>query len=253
VDGAVAEGIGLIAIADHDTVQSVLPAAALARDAGLSFLRAAEVSSQLDGRLFHVLAYGIDVSDVPLLEMMEHNRQELRRSNSSIMRGLVDAGFGIDWEDYLNYENDPRRGGFLELNFLIDHGLCKDVRDFFETVLPEVEYEGPHYVPLAEAVTIIRAAGGAPVIAHPGASMRDIGVRPETLDPLVAAGVAGFECYSQYHDATLTNLCVDYCHQRDHMITGGSDFHGGFVGRRLGVPVVTLDELVLRELVSEAS
>ena len=29
------------------------------------------------------------------------------------------------------------------------------------------------------------------------------------------------------------------------MISGGSDFHGGFVGRELGVPEITLSDLKL--------
>ena len=71
--------------------------------------------------------------------------------------------------------------------------------------------------------------------------------------PLVRAGVAGMECYSQYHDAELMAFCARFCRQRGLLVTGGSDFHGGFVGRQLGVPVVTTEELELGELLSMVS
>jgi len=253
VAGALAQGIDLIAVSDHDSVESVLVAEDLVKQAGVRFLRSAEVSTSLDGRLFHVLAYGADVTDRVFLEMMAANVHELRRSNQSIVWNLIDAGFAIDWQDYLEYEDDPRRGGFRELNFLIDHGMCRDVWDFFDSVLSGVTYERPTYAPLTDAVAVIREAGGVPVVAHPGGSLRDVGLSEQTLMPLVAAGVAGFECYSQYHDAGMTAACVDFCHRRGMLVTGGSDFHGGFVGRRLGVPVVTTAELVLGELLSMIS
>jgi len=248
VKGALKEGIGLIAVTDHDAVESVPVAEDLARRAGLSFLRGVEISTRLNGALFHIVSYGIDYTDTGLLEMLERNRQEMRRSNRSIIRGLIDAGFGIDWGDYLHYEDDPTRGGFLELNFAIDRGLCQDVGSYYGTLLAGIEYDDPEFVSLEEAIGIIRSAGGVPIVAHPGASLRDVGVSRETLTPLVRAGVTGFECYSQYHEPELTAFCVDYCRQRNLLITGGSDFHGGFVGRKLGVPYVTTDDLVLGEL-----
>ena len=253
MEGAVAKGIDLIAVSDHDTVAGVLIAEDLARHAGLRFLRSAEVSTDLDGRLFHVLAYGVDLTDSSFLSMLEANAQELRGSNQSIMRNLVGAGFAIDWQDYLSYEDDPRRGGFRELNFLVERGVCRDVWDFFDTVLSGVTYERPKYVSLIKAVEVIRAAGGVPIAAHPGGSLRDVEVSEKTLTPLIAAGVAGLECFSQYHDAEMMAFCADFCCRRGLLVTGGSDFHGGFVGRQMGVPVVTTEELVLGELMSMVS
>ena len=35
-----------------------------------------------------------------------------------------------------------------------------------------------------------------------------------------------------------TALCVDWCKKHNLLITGGSDYHGGFVNRALGKPVL---------------
>jgi hypothetical protein len=46
----------------------------------------------------------------------------------------------------------------------------------------------------------------------------------------------------------ITRFCLDWCVRRDLLITGGSDCHGGLVGRELGVPLVDTADLRLGEL-----
>ena len=43
-------------------------------------------------------------------------------------------------------------------------------------------------------------------------------------------------------------MCLDLCDRHGLLITGGSDSHGGFVGRELGVPVIDSADLRLGEL-----
>ena len=108
--------------------------------------------------------------------------------------------------------------------------------------------EWPAFPPPADAAAVIREAGGAPILAHPGVSLREVGVTEETLRPFLDFGIGGLECYSHYHDETTTRFCLDWCDRHDLLITGGSDSHGGFVGRELGVPVVDTADLRLGRL-----
>ena len=87
-----------------------------------------------------------------------------------------------------------------------------------------------------------------PILAHPGASLHHKGVSDETLRPFLEWGVAGLECYSQYHDEPTTRFCLDWCARHDLLVTGGSDCHGGFVKRELGVPAVDTADMRLGEL-----
>ena len=87
-------------------------------------------------------------------------------------------------------------------------------------------------------------AGGVVILAHPGAGFYN-GSGMDELDQLVEMGLQGLECYSFHHDKTMTGRFIDYCRSRDLLITGGSDCHGGFVGRALGVPVVHTRDLRL--------
>ena len=59
-------------------------------------------------------------------------------------------------------------------------------------------------------------------------------------------GIKGIECYSQYlKNIDNSRYYVDLCNQYNLCITGGSDCHGGFAGRKLGVPKVTVDMIQL--------
>ena len=243
-----ARSIGLFAITDHDSIASVLPAEALAREAGLAFMRGVEVSTLLDGRLFHILAYGFDMDDLPLAALLRENSTRLDQHNDKTIQRLIATGYEIDLEDYAAYEYDPTRGGWKALNFLIDRGFCTDVRDYVRNLGARLSTEWPSFPHPAEAIATIREAGGVPILAHPGISLRDEGVSDETLRPFLDSGIAGLECYSHYHDEATTRFCLDWCDRHDLLITGGSDCHGGFVGRELGVPAVDTADLRLGEL-----
>jgi predicted metal-dependent phosphoesterase TrpH len=243
-----ARAIELFAIADHDSVASVAQAEALAREAGLAFLRGVEVSTCLNGYLFHVLAYGCDLDNPALAVLLRENRARLEQSNEETIRRLVAAGYQIDWDDYTGYEYDRSRGGWKALNFLIDRGFCTDVRDYFRNLAAHEPSRSPAFPHPVQAITCVREAGGVPILAHPGASLRHAGVTGETLRPFLDFGIAGLECYSHYHDEATTRLCLDWCIRHELLVTGGSDCHGGFVGRELGVPAVDTADLRLGEL-----
>jgi predicted metal-dependent phosphoesterase TrpH len=247
-----ARGIGLFAIADHDSAASVPRAEALAREAGLAFLRGVEISTLLDGQLFHVLAYGFDVDDAGLAALLRENRAKLDQQNDSIVHRLIAVGYEIDPDDYAAYEYDHARGGWKVLNFLIDRGFCTGPRDYFDKLVNPLPTEWPAFPHPADVAAVIRQAGGAPILAHPGASMRYMGITDETLRAFVDFGIVGLECYACYHDEATTRFFVDWCERHDLLITGGSDSHGGFVGRELGVPVVDTADLRLGELAERA-
>ncbi len=252
-----ARGIGLFAIADHDTVASVAAAQALAHDAGLAFLRGVEVSTLVNGDLFHVLAYGCDIQNPVLTAMLQDNAVKLARNGDDALYYLAASGSPIDLDEYAAYTYDRTRGGWRALNFLIDQGLCAGVRDYFDNLAPRIPVETPAFPHAAEAIAVIRQVGGVPILAHPGVSLRraaerarqgGTGITEEALDPFIEFGIAGLECYSHYHDEASTRFFLHWCNRHGLLITGGSDCHGGFVGRELGVPVVDVVDLRLGEL-----
>ena len=234
-----ARSIGLFAVADHDTVGSVPAAEALAREAGLAFLRGVEVSAWLGGHMFHILAYGFDPENSTFSVLLRENEVRWRQGSDDVIHYLIASGHAIELEDYAAYDYDPRRGGWKAFNYLFDRGFCTDLRDYMENLETEMPVAFSSFPHPAEAVASIREAGGVPILAHPGASLRDTGVTEEALCQFLDFGVAGLECYSINNDEAATDFCLGFCARHDLLVTGGSDSHGGFVGRQLGVPPLT--------------
>ena len=73
VEQVLAVGLGALAVTDHDSVANVAETARLAREVGLQFLPAAEICSTKENLSFHILGYGIDITNKHLLALMQHN------------------------------------------------------------------------------------------------------------------------------------------------------------------------------------
>ena len=248
VEGVQSQGIGLFAIADHDTVAGIAAAEELAREAGVAFLPGVEVSTRLDGCVFHVLAYGFEQTNQALVASLRENQARGNRASEHVLTCLIDMGYPIDLDEYAAYSYDRARGGWKVLNFLIDRGFCADFGEYVNELMVDVPSDTAEFIGPAAAITAVRDAGGVPILAHPGASLRCAGLNEKTLQPFLDRGIAGLECYSSYHDEATTRFCLDWCVQHDLLTSGGSDYHGGFVGRELGVPMVEVADLRLGEL-----
>jgi predicted metal-dependent phosphoesterase TrpH len=238
--------IGLFAVTDHETIANVGRTETLAREAGLAFLRGAEVSARLDDRLFHVLAYDFCPDSPALAALLKENRAQLDRSNDVVIRRLMDDGCPIDLDEYAAYTYDRTRGGWKALNYLIDHGLCTGVPDYFARV--DTDPIIPPFSHPAEVIDVIQEAGGVPILAHPASPRVSPATGQETLQCFLDFGIAGVECYHPYHDEATTRFCLDWCDRHDLLVTGGSDCHGGIAGRELGVPAVDTADLRLGRL-----
>lgn len=246
VDEVKRAGIGFFAVTDHDSLGSLAETAELVRGSGLRFLPGVEFSSRLNGQGYHLLAYGFDPENRELKELADTNNAQLSGSSDQAVRLLADLGYRISLEVYAGYTWDRRRGGWKALNYLIDQGICSDVHDYYGLFdgigHPQAEFPG-----VDEVVSVVERASGVVVLAHPGASFYN-GVDTERLDLLVEMGVGGLECFSFCHDEAATRGYLDYCNRRNLLITGGSDFHGGFAGRAIGVPTVLPSDLKLGRL-----
>lgn len=239
-------GIGLFSVTDHDTVSNLKATAVLAAQAGLAFLPGVEICSTIDDQSFHILGYGVDADNENLIKLLEHNTSLMENVDHESIIRLIEDGFPINPDEYCAYRHDPARGGWKSLNFLIDKGFCKDINDFFTHLFTkERNISFPEFPPPREAITAIKAAGGIPVLAHPGSGFHGSSLE-ETLDFFAGEDIQGVECYHPCHDESTTIQAVKWCNIRGLLITGGSDCHGGFVkGRCLGQPEIDLNQLNL--------
>jgi predicted metal-dependent phosphoesterase TrpH len=237
-------GIQLFAITDHDSMGSLAEASERVGGSGLGLLLGIELSARLDGQLFHLLGYGFDPTDPDLNGLVRANGARLAEAGDGAIRMLLDAGYSISLDEYATYSWDRRRGGWKALNFLVDCGYCHDVRSYFDELFVDIPHPEPEFPTPEEIIMTIRQAGGVAVLAHPSLYFGN-GLDLKRLDQLVEMGIEGVECYSSYHDQAMTQALLDYSRRRLLLVTGGSDCHGGLVGRTLGMPPVYARDLDL--------
>ena len=72
---AAEEGFTALALTDHDTVAGIAEAQAAAREAGIRLIPGVELSCGAQKEI-HILGYGIDPQDEPLLAFSRHRREE---------------------------------------------------------------------------------------------------------------------------------------------------------------------------------
>lgn len=244
-------GIGLFSVTDHDSVANIAVTARLAKAAGLVFIPGVEICSTIHGQNIHILGYGIDAQSKPLNQLLNHNTELMEAADTESICQLIDQGLPIDYAEYQAFTHDPARGGWKSLSYLIDKGLCANVKEFFGQLFTEKRgIRFPEFPPPQEVIATIHAAGGKAVLAHPGSDFHGTTLE-ETLDYFDGEAIDGVECFHPSHDKATSLQAISWCERHGRLITGGSDCHGTFVSeRRLGSPPIRLDQLQLAALLT---
>jgi predicted metal-dependent phosphoesterase TrpH len=233
-----------IAVTDHDTVEGIAPAQAVAGD--VRVIGGIELSTRWNDRNVHVLGYFIDPDDDAL-------RAEIVRIKGArgdrIVGRLQELGYDVTMDDVRAQAADAHVLARPHIaRALVAKGYIASVRDAFTADLiadgGRADVAKVAMTP-DDAVRVIRASGGAAVIAHPGVGHHDgpLGVVPvEMIDELRAGGLAGIEVEHPDHPPLVRDELRRLADELDLVPTGGSDFHGE-VGHVLGNCATTPENL----------
>lgn len=229
--------IEIFSVTDHDTIASIEEMKKLAKEHNKIFVPGVEISSLLDGEIFHILAYNFQADNKELLGLIKNNEYLLQKKDDDSIKMLIEYGFELDFNEYLKYEHNPARGGWKTLNFLKDKGLCLDVNDYFTRIfVGERALRYPDFPHPSKVIKTILTAGGIPVLAHPKYGKSKFTLE-ETLENFKDWGIRGIECSHPHHDEEIITHLKNYCLEKGLIITGGSDYHGGLISERsLGYP-----------------
>ncbi|HVG04562.1 MAG TPA: PHP domain-containing protein [Burkholderiaceae bacterium] len=223
------QGVGLYALTDHDEISGLAEARAAAAERSLAFVPGVEVSVTWGQTTLHILGLGVDGDDATLRQRLADVRSGRTRRAKDIDASLAAAGISGTFEGALRHAENPMmiaRTHFAR--FLVEQGVCRDVREVFKRYLVEGK---PGYVPhrwatLAEAVDMIDAAGGVAVVAHPARYRFDELALHALLEEFRDAGGTALEVVTSNHTADdvrrFTKLALEFGFEA----SSGSDFHG---------------------------
>lgn len=241
MEAAAAAGLTVVALTDHDTTVGWDEAATAAARAGVALVRGTEISTRVrapeGGSIsVHLLSYLHDPTDAALADELERTRTS-RRTRARAMTELLAQDYPITWQTVVAHTGDDATVGRPHLaDALVALGVVATREEAFATVLhPGSPYYVAHHAPEAEAaVRAVRAAGGVPVMAHPGAGARGRVVSDDTIAALAGAGLAGLEVDHRDHDVATRAHLRDLASDLGLLVTGSSDYHGAGKTNRLG-------------------
>lgn len=256
VVAAVAAGLGVVALTDHDTFDGLPEAVAAGRELGVRVLPGIEISTQVRGSSVHLLGYGCRLDDPALGAELAEIRRGRDGRVPAMLAKLAELGMPVDAGTLARIRGDaPSVGRPHVADALVALGYVGDRAEAFEKYLGD---HGPaysdRYAPgVARAIDLVHGAGGVAVIAHPWGRSSRPNLPESRLASLVRRHrLDGVEVdHNDHAPATRAELRA-LASRLGLLATGSSDYHGdGKTGHPLGrhtTAVEVLDEINRRIL-----
>lgn len=216
-------GLDIISITDHDSVNGIKEAIAVGKDAGVEVIPGLEISTDLDEKEVHLLAYFIDIDNEELQKYLSFFRDERFHRAKRIVQKLRNLGLSITIDDVIDHARNSAIGRPHIAYAMVNLGLISNYYEAFERFIGDYgpAFERKIHVSPQSATKLISDAGGLSFVAHPGYMKESI------LIDLIKAGIDGIEVIHPSHSESQINFYRGIVNQYCLLESGGSDFHGG--------------------------
>lgn len=277
---AVRNGVGLLAITDHDSVDAFIldqsDIAELTLENNLRVIPGIEISTSDETAKYHVL--GIDIN--PFNHTLRAFLADISDAREDYARQIVSLMEGSGWE----FNADSFQGGGTitkahiaraALMCSVNARLCYQatgterptVGQLIEATLVKGKpfYRERDEISPKTAIDTIHAAGGAAILAHPTFNIMHGEDAGKLCSKFASYGVDGIEAVYIQHDRSNDDRVVEFCRelttyadQHDLVVSGGSDFHTdnitafgayidvGFANHPWSVPLSMADRVIAR-------
>ena len=269
IDEAHRNGVSIIAIADHDTVDAYNDELfEYAKSKNIKLINAVEISTKTKKAGVHVLGYNLDLDNEEFKERLKKVRNARHNYLRDVAKKLEELEYYINVEELdkieavtkahiaLNTIENPKNKEKL----LVEFGHIPSKGEFIETIMNEncPAYVKKETVTPQKAAEIIRQANGKVILAHPVAYEHEDGLNEEDILKIVKdMNLDGI--VSNYIYIDKDNNEFDECEKWNRFaknnnlfVTVGTDFHNsdgirpeiGFVNKRIELTEDEIDEII---------
>lgn len=270
IDEAVKNGVSVISIADHDTIDAYNDELfEYANSKNIKLIPAVEISTKTKKSGVHVLGYNFDLEDTKFRERLKQIREARHDYLHNVTKKLVELGYCVNLTELDKIDAVTKAHIAIDLTtnpenkdkLLEKFGHIPAKGEFIETIMNE---NCPAYVEKVtvtprEAGEIIRAAKGKVVLAHPVAYEHEDNLTEEDiLDIIKELKPDGLEAYYLYVDKDNNKFdeIQKWCSvakDNNLFVTIGSDFHNrkkklkpqiGFVNTEFTLSEENIEEII---------
>ncbi len=228
VDRAAEQGVTMLALTDHDTLDGLDEARQQAQKHDMQIVSGIEFSSVWNGMGIHIVGLGFDEQH-PVMQAAVTRQEACRYERAkTIAIKLEKQGVEGIWDKAVEIANGAQIGRPHFAEALIQLGKVSNMAQAFKKYLGagkagDVKTLWPE---MAEVVSWIRESGGVAVVAHPD-KYKLTGTKLKLLlKAFVEAGGNGLEVTTGGMESSFSQRMAQLCDEYGLLGSQGSDFHG---------------------------
>ncbi len=226
IDYLVNEGFAMVAVTDHDRIDTVAGIQELAAKKNLPVLAGVEMSTEWNGKMGHVLCYGFDPEQNYLSEVTAMVVSRQLENTHEVYDELLRRGYSFPRQDEILAENGGKlRRPADNIRLLREHAYAAD----WHTGMRIIREAGFHSVMADMALTVDAAhrSGAVCLIAHPGRREQGFTYYDTALLDQLRADVPldGVEVYHPFHGPEMIEMYLQYVRKHKLLLSTGSDSH----------------------------
>ncbi|THG79109.1 PHP domain-containing protein [Pseudomonas sp. A-1] len=233
VERAHAQGVGVLALTDHDTLDGLAEARAAAGRLGIELVSGIELSCTWAGATIHVLGYGFEAEVAPLASAIDalhggrwaRAEEIARRLAAKGMPGCLEGARAVQQERGES-GNAPSRPHFAE--FMVRAGYVRDHAQAFQRWLGAGKLGDvkQHWPTLESTLATLREAGAWISLAHPCHYDFTRTKRRKLVMAFVEGGGHALEVSNGPQVDSQVGMLANTAREFGLLASAGSDFHG---------------------------
>lgn len=242
IDEAVKNGVSVMAIADHDTIEAYNDELfEYAKEKNVKLIKAVEISTKNEKAGIHVLGYNFDINNQELIDKLYEHRNARHIYLHNVSEKLRELGYHINEAELdkidavtkAHISKDVVESEENKEKLLKEFGYIPEKGEFIETIMNEgcPAYVKKKTMTPKEAAELIKRAGGKVVLAHPVAYKYEDNFTKEDIEKLVtdmkADGIEANYIYIDRNNKRINELDIwnEFAKKHNLFTTIGSDFH----------------------------
>lgn len=225
-----------VALTDHDSFEGLDEAAGTVAELGLDFVPGIEFSAEYEGASLHILGYWVDPGDAAVNAELDRLTATRMRRGEMIVEKLRELGFDVSFDRVREIAGGHTIARPHVAQAMVEAGIVATEKEAFERYISDdgLAYVPKHALEPIEALRLIRSAGGACVLAHPGMWRGNGSVPEELIERMAEGGMVGLEVWHPDHDDEMRATYASLAGRLGLVATSASDCHGERYGYRLG-------------------